>query len=426
VSLSREYREHFLDVVGDERTAGRVLPAGSAQRRFVLGGESSGRRLLVPYAFTLRPGAVSAGELRDRLRGVTLRHPALRCLVDYDETGLISQRWMPDTGVPWTELAVADAGEEAAAVRSLLTEGSSADDPEPVRAMVLRGPRHVRLLLVFDHTVMDEASLRLVTRDLFGQRRLPSEDERAACWQRYRSAAWRWLDAEVAASTADGIAYWIERLAPVAAARPAAATDAPVGGEPAVVDAEPLAVPSARVRSTLFPRLLAATHAALQSVDGTPSTVIYPWGARPDGVGAVVGCFMNTVFSGVADEPDIPARERWAEFATRCWDDLDHAGVPYDDVVLAVNRATRSGWSGTARCLLGLEDVAGRPPLGPPPWQVSEWLPSWLTPKCVVNTTARFDGRELGLRVVADAASFPPADGFMAAWRRSVSEYLSY
>ncbi|MBG0560221.1 condensation domain-containing protein [Actinoplanes aureus] len=432
MSLSAEYREHFASVVGDERAAGRTLPAGSAQRRFVIGAKISGEQTLVPYAFTLKPGTVSAGELRDRVRGLTLRHPALRCIVDHDpDTGLITQRWLPEADVPWSEQDVGDADDEASVIRSLLTAAMTAEAPEPVRAALLHGPGHLRLLLMFDHAVMDETSLRLATRDLFGSTRMPSPAEREAGWQEYRAAVWRWLAVEEAAATEEGIAYWVERLGPIAAASSAALSPVaagvahPNGGRFVPAEVATVAVPSPAVRATLFPRLLAAAHMALQAVDRAPSTVIYPWGARPDGMEDVVGCFMNTVLSGAAAVPGSTPGDSWTAFRAQWWRDLDHAGVPYDDVVLAVAEAVPSRWSGTARCVLVLEDVAGRAPIGPPSWQVAEWLPSWLAPKCAVNALARFDGSAMTLRVVTDPRDFPSVDRFVAAWQQQVAEHLS-
>ena len=55
---------------------------------------------------------------------------------------------------------------------------------------------------------------------------------------------------------------------------------------------------------------------------------------------------------------------------------------------------------------------AARPPLGPPEVVVDEWLPTWLVPKSPVNATARFDGAELALRVVADPVGFPAGERF--------------
>ena len=434
MSLSAEYREHFASVVGDERSAGRTLPVGSAQRRFVIGAKVSGERTMVPYAFTLRPGAVSTGELRERVRGLTLRHPALRCLVDHDAgTGLITQRWLPEAQVPWCERDAGSADDEAAVIRNLITEAMTAEAPEPVRAALLHGPRHLRLLLIFDHAVMDETSLRVVTRDLFGSRRMPGPDEQKAAWHEYRAAVWRWLAVEEAAATEKGIAYWVQRLGPIAATPPVAAASPGAAGPGAAgpgaagpgaagpgaagpgaagagragdgrfvrADATTVGVPSPAVRPTLFPRLLAAAHVALQAVDRTPSMLIYPWGARPDGMQDVVGCFMNTVLSGAEAVPRSTPDEWWAAFRAQWWRDLDHAGVPYDDVVLAVAEAVPSRWPGTARGVLVLEDVAGRAPIGPPSWQVGEWLPSWLMPQCAVNALARFDGSRLVLRVTA-------------------------
>ncbi|WP_158841398.1 condensation domain-containing protein [Saccharothrix deserti] len=417
-SLSRRYRDRFTALTGGERASAEgLLPATSAQRRFVLGAESTGRRILVPYAFTLPAGALTVAGLADRLAALVSRHAALRCRVDYDDTGLVVQRELTDPTPPTTVVAVAGAREEAEAVRRVLAEARTAPDATPMRVALLRGAEQDRLVLVFEHSVMDEMSLRLVAADLFAAE--PAPRPPTDTWREYRDAVWQWLDSEVEAATEDAVGYWVDRLAPVAGVTSSGpATPDPVTA--AVVDPAPVELPGPRVRATLFPRLLAAAHQTLQAVEGGASSVIYPWGMRPPELVGVVGCFMNTVFSG-----EMGAAWRWQDFSRACWLDFEHAHVPFDDVVLAVNRRTRTGWSGEARCLLGLEDLTTRPAFGPTDLVVDEWLPTWLVPKSPVNATARFDGAELVLRVVADPVAFPSAGLFAEVWRERVSRQLA-
>ncbi|MEV5721086.1 condensation domain-containing protein [Amycolatopsis mediterranei] len=418
-SLSSRYREAFTGAFGGPGTSGDVLPAGSSQRRFAIAAESSGRRMLVPYAFSLRAGVLAPDELRARLAALVLRHPALRCAVEFEDDGLVAQRAVPGFAPPCEVLETATPQDEIAAVRGALTEAALDGERCPLRAALLRGPEADRLLLVFDHAVIDETSLRVVSRDLF----TAGPATPGTSWVDYASSAWRWLEWEVAAATEEAVAYWTRRLVPVVTST--VDEPAPVTTAGTVVDAEPVPVASPRVRATVFPRLLAATHRALRATG--PSTVIFPWGARPAGLADVAGCFMNTVYSGVRC-PAESAVAGWRSFAAGVWEDLEHAHVPFDDVVVAVNRDTRTGWTGTARCLLGFEDLTTVERLGPPGWDVREWLPPWLAPKCQVNTTVRFDGRRLGLRVVADPAHLPPdaIAAFASEWREQVAAHLSF
>lgn len=432
VSFARSYLDTLAAAGHADRDADDpVLPALSSQRRFVIGAESTGRRLLVPYAFTLGSQLLDWDDLQRRLAGLVTRHPALRCRVEYAD-GLIVQRLAAQLPPPYEQHATLDETAERDVLRRFFHQAAEAIEPVPLRVVLLRGAQHDRLVLLFDHSVIDETSLRLVTADLFDA--APAPVDPLARDRQYRATVWRWFDAELAAGTDEAIGYWVDRLAPIASALAGSAGSA-IGWdeaafavtetviEPQIWDLPAIPIPGPQIRGSLFPRLLAATHRALQQTDRTPSTVIYPWGGRSHLDAAVVGCFMNTVFSG---EPAEPAADRWPDFLDACWQDFECADVPFDEVVLAVNRATRSGFSGAARCLLGLEDIASRGRIGPSGWDVAEWLPSWLMPKCPVNTTAQFTGDQLALRVVADPAEFPTGAEYATVLHACLTEQLSY
>jgi hypothetical protein len=139
-----------------------------------------------------------------------------------------------------------------------------------------------------------------------------------------------------------------------------------------------------------------------------------------------MGCFMNTTIS--VDEPD-PAADpaaAWPPFLTRFWSDIEHAETPFDEVVLAVGDATRTGWSGNPDALLAFEDVSRRPVIRIRDTVAAEWLPPWLSPKAALGGTAQFDGAVVRPRLVHDPGRVPRsyATETAAAWRRRLHQVL--
>ncbi|MFD0267736.1 hypothetical protein ACFVGY_14240 [Streptomyces sp. NPDC127106] len=453
------YLERFRARHAEEYPAGatrRILPAAGTQRRFAAMAAVSGRRLAVPLFMAVPAGLVDARHLDAALRVLADRHPALRCRVVVDR-GLPVQEWAADRT---PRLAVAHVGSADAAGRAAAAAIRAVEDGRTATALhtvLLRGPEQDLLGFVFDHAVVDETSLRLFTADLFrvldGGRPDGSADPAGLPagepaggdpWTAFRDAVWTHVAAEAAAG--DRVGHWVGRLTPVArrwAARRASAPEqhasAPGGASapdqvPGVVrplEPAPLPAPVGRARAALFPLALASLHLALRDTGvGAPTTVGYAWGARTDAAAHTVGCFMNTVLSASASTAPAGSPHDAARFAERFvdawWQDVDHADVPFDEVVGAVGRATRIGWPGEADALLVLEDVRDRTPLRLAGRPVAEWLPPLLSPKAGLSGALRLDADELRLRVLV-APGTPAArcaDGIAAAWRTRLEALL--
>ncbi|MGK5671790.1 condensation domain-containing protein [Micromonospora sp. URMC 106] len=404
-----------------------ILPAASAQRRFFLIREVTGRNLVVPLSLTVRPGILDAETVRAALGRVVARHPALWCRVD-EHRGVIVQARRPDPPCQVDEVTAGDDGQRTEAVRSAIARAERSDSG-PVSARLIRGADADRLLFVFDHAVVDERSLRIFLSDFAaaadGQ---PRPVRPPSGWDEYRDAVRRHVDGESAAATPERLGYWVDRLRSVAARD----TD-DTGHQPGAPDTGSNVVPvdavavAPSLRPTLFPRLLAALHRALRDAGRPgPTSVGYAWGARGAGAEHLMGCFMNTTIS--VDEPD-PAADpaaAWAPFLTRFWSDIEHAETPFDEVVLAVGDATRTGWSGNPDALLAFEDVSRRPVIRIRDTVAAEWLPPWLSPKAALGGTAQFDGAVVRPRLVHDPGRVPRsyATETAAAWRRRLHQVL--
>ncbi len=168
-------------------------------------------------------------------------------------------------------------------------------------------------------------------------------------------------------------------------------------------------------RNAVFPALLDAVGAAAHRLyrasafpgpeaGGGALALGYPWGGRPPGAPAALGCFLNTLVhpavSTTATDLDALA-DAW-------WDDLDQAGTPFDEVVRAA-RTAGAPWTGALDAMLTLEDLHRRPPLvlGGVPGGETHLAGRPLAAPVAVSAS---HGDDLLVRLAWDSDRFPEAD----------------
>lgn len=423
--LGEVYRDRFARYVSQvERCAeDRVLPALSTQRRFALIAEGTGRRVSTPVFFRLPSNTLSGELLASALRSVALGQGALMSRVAFDH-GIAVQRWCPQLWPDTAARTVGDPDELVEQVRRLLLDFEGSRISAPVAARVLAGRGEDLLALVFDHACVDEISLRLVLVDLARVIASGAGDEPVAeaAWRAYSGAVRRQFEHELAASRGGRVAYWTDKLRPLVTRSAGAAPGPTTGTEAATAGAPPVALEPRweHRRRWLFPILVAACHRALRDVCGRDLTSVgYAWGGRVSGISDVVGCFMNTVVS-------VDSADSWPDpgvglerFLASWLDDLDHADVPFDEVVAVTGRDSRSQWRGCCDALLVFEDLDRRAPLVLAGQPASEWLSPVGVPKASVSAAARLGGSRLDLRVIYDISLVDPnaAEELTAAWR---------
>ncbi|GAB7029114.1 non-ribosomal peptide synthetase [Streptomyces sp. NPDC021749] len=374
-SITSQYlaRFHRLD-----DGAPALLPVTGAQRRFVLvrAMDPAGRPDLVPMFFSFPRGTVDLARLTAAALRLAVLHPVLRARPEVLRGTPVLRLGAPE--VPVTRVVLAPGEDTAAALRRVLDDW--APQGAPLRLFLVTdapdgadgqegpgadGPREV-LAVVLEHTACDGQSLNRIVEELgaaYAAGRAadgPSPADAAAELDAYREAVLLQLAAEEQAGSPAAMAYWGDRLRAVRErARPANAPAGPAhDGLPSGSAERRIPAPET---GASFPRLLDACRAAAEVLYGKGHVVPlgYPWGGRPHGAAPVLGCFLNTVVFPTATGTGPVTPE---ETAGAWWDDLDHAGTPFDAVVHAA-RAAGSGWRGGLDGLLTVDDARRRPPL---------------------------------------------------------------
>ncbi|MFJ9846536.1 non-ribosomal peptide synthetase [Kitasatospora sp. NPDC101155] len=399
-SITAAYLARYRSAAADSPV--ELLPLTGAQRRFLIT-----RRLnpltrsdIVPLFLAYPRGTVDLARLGRAAAAVAVRHPAL-C------GGFTTVRGTPvlRAGGPSVEaarIAVAGHGAAETALRAALLDWPL--DGPALRLLVAQDPDgdEELLALALDHAACDEQSLGTLVGELAeayrrGESPAPGPDRRALA--DFREAVELQLVAEEAAAGPAAQAHWGRRLGGLTGAGGGAATATGML-------TERLPAAEGAARSAVFPALLDAVGAAAQRLhraDG-PLALGYPWGGRPPGAPAALGCFLNTLVHAVPTQPA-------ADLETLCdawWDDLDHAGTPFDEVVRAA-RSAGSPWSGALDAMLTMEDLRRRPPLeldGVPGREVHIAGRPLAAPLAV----AAAHGDELLVRLAWDSERFPAAD----------------
>ncbi|MFJ9444368.1 non-ribosomal peptide synthetase [Kitasatospora sp. NPDC101235] len=340
-------------------------PLTGAQRRFLITRRLApqSRTDVVPLFFAYPRGTLDPERLARAAAAVAAHHPAL-C------GGFATVRGTPvlRTGGPSAEaarIAVAPGGTARAALREALLDWP-ADGPA-LRLLVAADPDgdEELLALALDHAACDEQSLGVLTAELsaaYEQDEAPADGPSPQALADYRQAVELQLAAEDAAGGPAAQAHWGRRLGGLTGAGGGAATSTGML-------TERLPAAGGAARGAVFPALLDAAGSALHRLHrtsespgpeagGGPLALGYPWGGRPAGAPAALGCFLNTLVHPATSDPaaDLDA------LADAWWDDLDQAATPFDEVVRAA-RTAGAAWSGALDALLTLEDLHRRPPL---------------------------------------------------------------
>ncbi|MFF2078340.1 non-ribosomal peptide synthetase [Kitasatospora sp. NPDC058162] len=422
-SITAAYLARYRSAAADSPV--ELLPLTGAQRRFLIT-----RRLapltrsdIAPLFFAYPAGALDLDRLGRAATTVAAGHPAL-C----GAFGTVRGTPVLRTGGPSVEVArldVAPGADARQALREAMLDWPL--DGPALRLLVARqsdgcpdsGPDSGSdggedlLALALDHAACDEQSLGVLVGELTEayrrDDRSPATGPDPQAVADFREAVELQLAAEEAAAGPAAQAHWGRRLGGLTGAGGGAARTAGM-----LVERLPAVGGSAR--GAIFPALLDAVGAAAQRLhradgqltDGSradgPLALGYPWGGRPPGAPAALGCFLNTLVHAVPTQPA-------ADLEALCddwWDDLDHAGTPFDEVVRAA-RAAGSPWSGGLDAMLTFEDLQRRPPLvlGGVPGREVQLAGRPLAAPMAVSAS---HGEELTVRLAWDDERFPAAE----------------
>jgi len=384
-----------------------TLPLMDSQLRFALTAERTGRRLSVPLVFRAPPSTLRTAVVDDVVQSIASGNPALSCRVGFSR-GITRQEWQP-SGCDFAELAAPDSETAAEQTAAAVDDFETSLDEPAMAARLIRTPDADDLLLILDHTFVDEQSLLLVKSQLATP---PRPD--GTPWSRYEAAVEDRLAFEAAAARGPGPAFWSERLGTIAGALPAARLTSRSGS---IIVFPAVEVPHG-FSGSLFPYVLLALHGALRDVSGSPAVIGYPWGLRNPAFPDVVGCFMNTVISvGAAGSPDTAD-----DFLDRWFREIDHADVPYSSVA-----ALEPAFSGSVSAFITLEHVGDRTVgiAGVPAVEIpsSHGYPAPGAPTEAVVVAA---GNEVQLRLIVDetAVDYHAAD-LGDRWCRRLGEALA-
>ncbi|OEJ22385.1 amino acid adenylation domain-containing protein [Streptomyces subrutilus] len=206
-----------------------------------------------------------------------------------------------------------------------------------VRAALLRRPGgRDRLLVVLHHVVADQTSLEVVARALAGGPVGQSAPELSG-------------PAPHEPSYDTQLAYWQDRLTPPPAPLPLPVDrprTGPAGRSTAVttvrLDAGELGALERLARghrTGLFGVLAAAVAAALHEATGAGDISLGTAVSRRPALGPAdaVGCLVNTVVLRTAVHGELPCAELIADLAGQTVGALDHGGLPFSDLVRALD-----------------------------------------------------------------------------------------
>ncbi|MFE1294067.1 MupA/Atu3671 family FMN-dependent luciferase-like monooxygenase [Streptomyces sp. NPDC058731] len=322
-----------------------TAPATPLQRRmWLLDRMHPGSHTYYEPKALLIEGPLDTDALRAALRRVVERHPQLRT-VFRERSGRLEQVVLDtvDVDCPVTDLSGLDDETALLRLRDLEDEADFDLAAGPLlRARIgrLADGRHL-LHLVAHHIVLDALSTRVLCRDLAAYYRArPGDSAGLPELPRLPVAAQE-------SGTADGLAYWRRELA----------------------DAVPLDLPTDRPRSaghtvrgatlvhevggelrdavhgvaraegcTPFMALLGAVAAVLGRFAAQDDVVIgTAVSNRPEGAEDVVGMFVGTVPLRLDLSGGIGFAELLHRVKARTAAAMDHKGVPFDEIVQAVN-----------------------------------------------------------------------------------------
>ncbi|MFI6708999.1 non-ribosomal peptide synthase/polyketide synthase [Nonomuraea sp. NPDC050478] len=391
------------------------VPLSPAQERLWLLQQLDPGSTAYTYPLLVRlRGAVDAAALRAALGDVAARHEVLRTVIDAGP----AQRVLAAPRIDLDVVRCPDAGPVLA--EALARPFDLAAGP-PLRATLVEehDTGHTVLALVLHHIAMDEWSDGPLLRDL-GAAYAARLAGRAPDWEplpvQYADyALWLSLDDR----HDDDRAYWERRLRglPAEIALPAersqrVRTGRPAGQATATIPPE-LAASLRELGHAESASMFMVLHAALATLlsrlgAGTDIPIGTPASGRADpALHDLVGFFVNTVvlrtdLSGSPTFAELLRRVRETDLAA-----FEHASLPFQQVVEAVNPARAQGRNPLFQVMLGyLHRPAGRDTvLGLP---VGEAPPVAADPKVDLNLTF-VDGEPFEMVLEYDADRFHPA-----------------
>ncbi|MEV6098142.1 non-ribosomal peptide synthase/polyketide synthase [Nocardia sp. NPDC051981] len=340
---------------------GDVVPMSIAQQRmwFLNRFDTAGGGYNLPFALRLT-GSLNVEALRAAVDDLIDRHETLRTI--YPEQDGVGRQVVLPAG---THLVDLEPRPVAAAELPALAEGlaRTAFDVTaevPLRARLLRVTDEADtyvLLIVLHHIAADGWSLTPLTRDLAqayvsrcastapNWRPLPVQYADYALWQRRVLGE----PEDVTSVLARQLRFWQRELAgapdvlalPIDRPRPAVATGR-AGAGTAVLDAElhtAVVEFAAEHRVTPFMVLHTALAVLLARVSGQADIVVgTPVAGRGDeALDDLVGMFVNTVVLRTRVRPDAGLAEVLAEVREHDLAAFDHAAVPFETLVDALN-----------------------------------------------------------------------------------------
>ncbi|UGT56759.1 non-ribosomal peptide synthase/polyketide synthase [Nocardia asteroides] len=354
----------------------RRIPLSPAQQRmwFLHRFDPDSTAYLIPVAIRLS-GDLDTPALRGALGDLVARHETLRTTYpefDGQATQLVGAPYVPD--LPVTELT-ADA--VPAAVAAALRDGFDITTEVPVRARLLRvTPTEHVLVLVVHHIAADGWSMAPLTRDLvtaYAARaagatpRLPALPVHYADYALWQTEGLGSAD-DPDAPLARQLAYWTDRLAglpdvltlPADRRRPLIASQRGATFT-AGFDAElhrgidrlarsRRATPFMVLHAALAV-LLARLSAGSDIVVGTPVA-----GRGHRELDEIVGMFVNTLVLRAQVPADAPFAAVLDQIRANDLDAFDHADVPFESLVDAINPARSQGYSPLYQVSLALQN----------------------------------------------------------------------
>lgn len=391
----------------------------------------------IAEAFRLR-GPLDIGALQRALDGVARRHDALRTRIVEAERETLTQVVDEDVRVPLRVAEADEAGLDACLVEEARRPFRLAEDL-PVRALVVRLGReeHV-LLLTIHHAAADGWSLPVLHRDLAALYADASAEAVDATPPRYLDYA-RWQHDRLGDDVRERErAYWrraldgapsvlrlVERTSPGAAGgdRGARLTVPYAPGLGRSLDAF-----CQQEQVTPFVAALTAYGALLAHLGDQPDLVVgvNTSGRERAGAEDAVGLYVNMVPVRITADPEGSWRDALHAVRSRALQALEHAELPFEDVVEAVRPQRRPGVTPLVQTVFSLQDASDA---------ALDLLGLDVTPVALDTGTAKFelvfdlvrDGTDLGgsLEFRTDRFSPQQARAILVPYGVALSELLA-
>ncbi|KOV92045.1 MULTISPECIES: non-ribosomal peptide synthetase [unclassified Streptomyces] len=325
-------------------------PATPGQLRFYLLDQQDGGAARTLVKRITAEGTADPGRLRDALRAVVTAHPALRTSLHLDPEGLRRRVHDPDA-VDMVVQATADPDALVAAQSAELAAPFEHGGGPLCRIRALVGPRHTHCLIAVHHAVFDDDSTALLLSALTGAYADPAATGPAAGDR----------DDDEPAPRADGErlrAFWRRYLEGCPQRTELPWTRSAAGRRKRTVVRDLPAALRDRLRhrarttgASPFAHFLGAVAAVTAwYLDRDDVVLAVPVSGRGDGGDRRIDCLQNTVPVRVdlagADTSTVVDRAVDALF-----DALDHAELPFEDILSGVRAVREPGRKPLAQIL---------------------------------------------------------------------------